>query len=1763
MTLSLEFKAAKNQLHYTIHYDAKHPEWIMQQMSDHFQNLINKFIQQPNSKIFDISCMSDDELNKILYEWNDTAADYPRDKTIHQLFEEQVERTPGNVAVVFEDQKLTYIELNQRANQLAHYLRKIYQEKFDEELKPDTLIAICVERSLEMIIGILGVLKAGGAYVPIDPGYPEERIGFMLQDTVGKILLTQSRLKEKIQNVNAEIYQILLDEEVYDAKAVENLKSISSPKDLAYVIYTSGSTGKPKGVLVEHSGIVNLAFAEIQRFLFDQQTRTLCFASFGFDAFTFEIYPTLFVGGSLYMTLKEKILPGELLASTLEKNEISFIVLPPSALQLTTLNAKHLQTIVVAGEACNKQLLLSYKDNYSFVNAYGPTETTVCATMMQYDRSESDLVSIGGPIENVQVYVLSKHHQPLPINVPGELYIGSDGLARGYLNRSELTKERFIKNPFSKDKNSRLYKTGDLVRWLPDGNLEFLDRIDDQIKIRGFRVELGEIEAIISKLSTIKHSIVKVFEKDDQKQLVAYYVKKKNGSISALEIKTELSKYLPNYMVPAAFVKLDKLPVTPNGKVDRKALPEPSNEDLIYNEYVAPESEHEEIVVNTLSNVLHVPNIGVNDNFFYLGGDSITAMQAVSYINQHCKASLSVNNLFQNPLIRDFANLLEVKKQKGCISKINKSSYKDYFPLSFAQELIWLHEQFANGLPIYNESLVITINCSVNILILEKSINELLKRHQMLRASIELKNNTPMQKINCFKPTELFQIDMSNLCQEEQVKCVADLTNREARKTINLADDSLIKFFLIKLNKEKYKLFIVIHHIVFDGLSVYNILVKELEITYKSLLKNKPPVLPELPIQYQDFVFWERKFLLKSINEDDKRYWKERLTNLPVLTLPTNSGNISSFSFHGSMEYSVFSAKLKDSLENLSKNKQVTFFILVLTAFKVLLSRYTGQDDIVVGTVVHGRDYINLNKILGNFLNMIVLRSDLSSCNDFQQTLERVATSTYGAYRHQHVPFHEVLKIFNAQGRQSRRFPFQVAFIYEPNFHVGCLGWEVSQLEAHPGTSKFDLTFELDKRADGLIVKVEYNTELFGKNTIQQMLQHYQLLLEKVVEKPNFNFRQLSLLTKQEKQKILHDWNNTTVLYPKDKTIHQLFEEQVKKTPDNIAVVFGDQCLTYKELNQKANQVAHYLRNIYQEKYDEELKPDDLIPLCLERGLELIIGIVGILKSGGVYVPMDPTYPEDRLQAMMEDSKARVIITKKNVLEKIAFLSEISIEPICLDIDWKQIRLFSLENPKIINGSTDLAYIIFTSGSTGKSKGVLLTHKTITNLISWQFQWNQKLSEKIMQFASLNFDVSLQEIFSALLNGCELHLISDRVKHSLQELINCIVYKKITKLFLPSSFLEHFCRECLISDLAFYDLKQVTVAGSELIITKNILGFFKKYRNISLVNHYGPSETHVVTCFELVSDPEFWAKKPPIGKPISNTQAYVLNKHLQPLPINVTGELYIGGDGLARGYLNRPELTKEKFIKNTFSKDKNSRLYKTGDLVRWLPDGDLEFLGRIDDQVKVRGFRIELGEIETHLGKHSGISQSVVLAKKDDHGNNYLVGYLVPANDADIQHHQVRQHLHQALPSYMIPEQFITLERLPLTPNGKVDKKALSAFQHQVLVEPALPASSLEMDIAEVLRELTQKDEIDTGRNFFEMGLHSFLVVQSSNILNTKLQINLKPIDIFTYPTVRSLAEYVNKTTAQPRESLVQSNGDKLDKKKKYLANRKLRHGRD
>jgi amino acid adenylation domain-containing protein len=1664
------------------------------------------------------------EKHQILFEWNKTQTDYPEDKCLHQLFEEQVEWTPDAIAVVFEDQQLTYQELNAKANQLAHYLQAL-------GVRSEALVGICVERSLEMVISILGILKAGGAYVPLDPTYPQERLTFMLEDAAVPVLLTQSHLAKRLSAHLSQIVCLDKDQKDIDQQSQDNVIQNVKAQNLAYVIYTSGSTGKPKGILVEHRGVVNLVHWHQQTFAVSSLDRTTQLSGFAFDASVWEIWSCLTVGASLYIANDEIRLSPVQLQAWLISNNITVSFLPtPLAEHILALDwskGVNLRVLLTGGDKlqCHPASSIPFK----VVNNYGPSENTVVTTSGIISASnQADVApSIGKTIANTQLYILDRNLQPVPIGISGELHIGGDGLARGYLNRPDLTQEKFIPNPFSHEPGSRLYKTGDLARYLPDGNIEFLGRIDHQVKIRGFRIELGEIEAALTKHPDVQQPVVVVRENVlGDKQLVAYYVTQQT-IVASRELREFLQQHLPEHMIPNAFVKLDALPLTPNGKVDRHALPVPEKVRSGLNNSFVALSPIETALAAIWAEVLKLDQVGIYDEFLELGGHSLLAAQIINRVTATLKIELSIANLFTASTIVELAKQIEANRQDQSLlaPSIQIVAKDQLLPLSYAQERLWFLSQLEPSVPVYNEPFTICFPDAIDINALEKAMNEMIRRHESLRTRFVAVEGQPFQIIEPPLPFCLRVVDLRQSPIEQRVVEALQIATLEAKQSFDLASDLLLRATLIQLADNDYRLFLTMHHIVMDGISLFNVLLPELAALYEAILYNQPLPFADLSVQYADFSIWQRQWIQGEALTHHLDYWKQQLGGeVPTLQLPTDRPRLARQSFRGARQCLTLSKSLTEELKTLSQQEGVTLYMLLLAAFKTLLCRYTGQDKVVVGTVSAGRSKPEIENVIGFFLNTLVLRTDLSGLPSFRQLLARVREVTLDAYKHENLPFEQLVEVLQLERSLNHNPLFQVAFVLEPPMPSLSCGWTVSQLDIHTDTAKFDLTLELDERPEGIIGRFEYSTDLFDSATIARMIGHFQTLLEGIVADPDQSITELPLLTEPEQHQLLVEWNNTKTEYSQDKCIHQLFEEQVERTPDAIAIVFEDQRLTYKELNAKANQLAHYLQTL-------GVGSEVLVGICIERSLWMIIGILGILKAGGAYVPLDPAYPQERLAFMLEDAVVTVILTQSNLSEK---LSVSRSRIVCLD---KEEKIAQQPQKNLVSEAKaeDLAYIMYTSGSTGNPKGVCIPHRGVVRLVKETDYISFSSAEVFLQLAPISFDASTFEIWGSLLNGARLVLMPPHTP-SLQELGQAIQQYKVTTLWLTASLFH------LMVDHHLESLKQVRqlLAGGDVLSPCHVKRVIQELKSCRLINGYGPTENTTFTCCYSAMSAAQIGEAVPIGRPIANTQTYILDRHLQPVPVGVPGELHIGGDGLARGYLNRPDLTQEKFIPNPFSHETNSRLYKTGDLARYLPNGNIEFLGRIDHQVKIRGFRIELGEIEAELSQHPDVREAIVVVREDMLDDKRLVAYFV-ARQATISSYELRDFLKRRLPEYMLPTAFVLLDALPLTPNGKVDRRALPApeFHPELELSFVAPRTPVEELLANIWYTVLKIEQIGTDDNFFELGGHSLLATQVISRVNDTWTVKLPLRSLFEDPTIAQFAKRIE--AAMSCEQSIQS----------------------
>ena len=2049
----------------------------IERMAGHYHQLLTGIINDPAMKIAQLPLLTKQEQHQLLVEWNDTTVDYSKDKLIHQLFEEQVEINPDAVAVIYKGQKLTYKELNIRANQVAHYLQNM-------GVKPESLVGICVQRNFDMMVGLLGILKAGAAYVPIDSAYPQERIEYILQQAKAKFLITSSCLltllpKTDVLINDTQVICLDTDWDVIAQGEQTNPESDVKPSNLSYVIFTSGSTGRPKGVQICHQSLMNFIHSMSSEPGLCREDRLLAVTTISFDIHTLEIYLPLTVGATIILASQHLTTDGLGLVELMAQHNVTVMQATPATWQM--LLAANWQgntrlKAICGGEALPRSLADSLLEKVGCLwNLYGPTETTVWSTICEVKNKRTTyqdaFEAIGRPIANTQTYILDKCFQPVPLGVAGELYIGGDGVARGYLNRDELNSICFLNNPFLDD--SRIYKTGDLVRYLPNGKIEYIGRIDNQVKIRGFRIELGEIEHALEEYTHINQAVVIARQdvvgdvdsdgnKDENKydkRLVAYVVCNENaenfqektieetsnqyevqdqsmleewelawdsaydqsstdqtpneqdsilnisgwnssytgellsseemqewvnctvGKINALnpqrileigcgtgmllfriapdclsycgidasqsglnyiqqqldrlpgdwshvdlkhrladnfegiesdsfdtviinsvaqyfpnidylidvleksvnaisaetsggsiflgdirsltlleafhtsiqiykandelpldqlrqqviknqqleeelviepaffvalkshfpqitdvtiELKrglahNEMSKFrydvilqiggrasvampieleweenreqnkeenlittaiilarlqetkpeclivknvpnarlvqdiklmellnenselntvkdltdrlqeiaptglepeewwamerlvlpynievnysvdsiayydvffkhktrkvsetsvpsvkadnakawrayannpsfgqfavnlishmrdylsskLPDYMIPAAFVILPSFPLTPNGKVDRRILPAP---DVIYSSndanFIAPRNEVEQQLADIWSEVLHISPIGVHDDFIQLGGHSLLGIKILILIQTRLQVELPIHRLFAHPTVAQLASLVRASEGVEIGTVIPAISHTGLIPLSVGQEQLWFLNQLTPDASTYNEDVTIIFHEPVDIPILEKSFSELIRRHEILRTTFPSINGQPHQQINPMSDFVLSVVDLRTLAVRERKAKALELAAQKLRIPFDLTGDTLIRATLFQLSETEYQLNVMMHHILFDGESGNTVFFPELEDIYTSFCQGLPSSLPELTLQYADFSVWQHGWLKGEYISNQHAYWKKQLQGSVKLNLLTDRSRTSKTSTRGSWQEIVISKDLVQKLKILSRQEGVTLYMTLVTALKILLYRYTGEEDITLGTVISQHNRSELQSMIGYFLNTLVLRSDLSGEPSFRELLKQVRTVILEAYANQDVPFQQVVNTFCTERQTGENPLFQVAFAFQPPVTEDVSKWNIQQFMLDNGSSKFDLSLLMEERIEGtssiIVGKIEYKTDLFDASTIERILGNLIVLMEGIVADPNQSIPQLPILTEKERHQLIVQWNDTTTAFPKEKCVHQLFEQQVEKTPDAVALVFEEEKLTYRQLNNRANQLAHYL-------IKSGVKPNTLVGLSVNRSLEMVIGLLGILKSGGAYVPLDPAYPPERISYMLEDSKAAILLTQNTLKDVLNTLSKYKGDILNLDSDWELFATESEENPVSNVTSTNLIYVIYTSGSTGKPKGTAIYHRSMTNVVNWFKSYiNLSSSDRTLVMSSFSFDMTHKNFYTPLTLGGQVHLLpSTRYDpHLARELIE---QHKITWVnCTPGVFylLTEPGNDHTFQKLA--SLKFAVLGGEPLSLSQLKHWLVSDFCNAKIINNYGPTECTDLSTTFLLESPEVYFDKPvPLGKPIFNVQHLILDKQLQMVPIGVAGELYILGEGVGAGYLNRPELTSERFLENPFKP--NSRMYNTGDLVRYLVDGNIEYLGRMDDQVKIRGFRIELGEVENVLETHNDVKQGVVIVREDVPNEKRLVAYIIPnaeplkiqmSVDNSFEHSEIKQAISQ------------------------------------------------------------------------------------------------------------------------------------------------------
>ncbi|KMY31906.1 AMP-binding protein [Lysinibacillus xylanilyticus] len=1656
----------------------------IERMVNHFLNIVKEITRNIEVELKDIDLLSDDEKHKLLVEFNNTVADYPKDKTIHELFEEQVKRTPNNIAVVIGDKEFTYKELNERSNSLARVLR-------EKGVGPEVIVGIMMNRSTEMIVGIMAILKAGGVYLPMDPDYPKDRIEYMLKDSQTQILLSTNGLANRIET-SVEIID-LLNTDLFEGDS-SDLNLVNTPQNLAYIIYTSGTTGNPKGVMIEHKNVVRLLFNHKMKFDFNEKDVWTMFHSYCFDFSVWEMYGALLYGGKLVLIPKDSAMDGVEFLRILKEEKVTVLNQIPTpfySLMNTELTYSekelNLRYVIFGGEALKTEMLREWIKKYpdtKLINMYGITETTVHVTYKEIEEKEINegICNIGKPIPTLTTYIMDENSRILPVGVPGELCVGGDGVARGYLNKKELTQQKFVTNPYNLQE--RIYRSGDKARLLHNGEIEYLGRIDFQVKIRGFRIELGEIENCLLKVEGITEVIVIDKGENENKDLYAYYVGKEE--FSAGELREKLKKSLPDYMVPKYYIKMEKMPLTSNGKIDRKSLPDP--EDVIHTgaEYEAPSNELETKLVNIWQDILGVSNIGINDNFFELGGHSLKATVLISKIHKELNKTVPLKEIFKSPTIKELSAFVENEKD-SIFLEIEKIRDEGKYETSSAQKRMYMLQQFDKDSTAYNMPTVFELGGNINEIQIEETFRKLVKRHEALRTYFETNEDQIIQRID-----NSYEFELEIVQEREDIDTIIN----NFLRPFDLNKASLLRIELVK-SKEKTYLLIDMHHIISDGVSC-NILINDFIEIYNG--KELEP----LKLQYKDFAEWQNKFLNAEDMKKQEEYWLNIFSDeIPVLNIPTDYKRPVIKSFEGDDVGFELDEKLIEQLKEFTKETGTTMHMVLLSAFYILLSKYSRQEDIVIGVPVAGRSHADLQKIMGIFVNTLALRMKPEGGKKFTEFFKEVKENSIKAYENQSYQFEALIEKLNVRRNTSRSPMFDVMFNMvdiETENMKEFDGFLLEKYNYENKTSKFDLTLNVTQSDKTIDFTLEYCTKLFNKETIERLGKHFIRILKNVMDNPKLDLNKIDLLTEEEKVQLLYEFNNKKVDYPKYKTIQQLFEEQVEKTPDNIAVVFEDKKLTYRELNERANILAIELRS-------KGIKSDSIVGIMVERSLEMIIGIIGILKSGGAYLPIDPGYPIERIEYMLEDSKCQILLSEASLEDKLKFKGHI--------LDLFKIDLLSGEsrNPEAINGFKDLAYVIYTSGSTGMPKGVMIEQQQVNNFIHGITKETKLNSYKnILCITTVCFDIFGLETLVPLTNGLEVIIASREASVDSKKLARIIDENKIEVMQSTPSRLN-----ILLENEDFQEsishLKLVLVGGEE--VTSSLFNKWNKHNNAKIYNVYGPTETTIWSTIKLLEQDE----KITIGRPISNTSIYILNEDKQ-MPIGVEGELCIGGDGVARGYLNRAELTAEKFVENPF--EQGQKIYRTGDLARWLPDGNIEFLGRIDNQVKVRGFRIELGEIANRVLQHDSVKEAVVVVKENKENEKYICAYVV--SDKEMKELKLRDSLRESLPEYMIPSYFVQMEKMPLTPNGKLNRRALpDPSIEENINESEAPRSEVEKVLAELWSEVLGIEKIGINDNFFELGGHSLkatvLLSKVQKVLNKEIPLN----ELFRLPTIKGI----------------------------------------
>ncbi|GAA1275878.1 hypothetical protein GCM10009665_73600 [Kitasatospora nipponensis] len=1687
--------------------------------------VLGAVVADPLVRVSGVEVLSEVERGRVVGEWNDTVAVEPGG-TLPGLFEAQVARTPGAVALVSADGvEVSYGEVDERANRLARLL-------VGRGVGPESVVAVLMERSVGAVVALLAVSKAGGAYLPLDPGLPVERIGFMVGDA-GAVLVLADSDAEAASGVSGSVLGVplvVVDDPVVvaelaglgggvlsDAERVAGLR----PEHPVYVIYTSGSTGVPKGVVVTHRGVGNLAAEEARRFVVGVGSRVVQRASLSFDAAFSEMCMALLAGAASVLA-PAGVVVGEELVSFLVERGVTHAIIQPAVLASLPVGSVErlsgLETLVVAGEVCAPELVGLWAAGRRMFNVYGPTEATVAVAETE-PLVAGELVTIGGPIANVRLYVLDEALRPVPAGVRGELHIAGVSLARGYLRRAGLTASRFVADPYGAV-GSRMYRTGDVAYWTREGRLVVVGRSDSQVKVRGFRIELGEVESALVASPGVAHGVALVREdRPGDRRLVGYVVAEPGAVVGARAVREELASRLPEYMVPTAVVVLDALPLTVNGKLDRKALPAPEFEAGAGR---GPATPQEEILCAVFAEILGLDAVGVDDDFFALGGHSLLATRLVSRIRTVLGIEMSLRTLFEAPTVAALAaRLTDAGTARTALAPAERP---ERIPLSYAQRRLWFLAQLEGPSATYNLPSVLRLSGEVDAAALNTALRDVLERHEVLRTAFPVAGNgEPYQRI-----IEMTDVDRELTVLEVAPAELADAVAKAAAYPFDLAVEAPIRAWLFVTGPGEHVLVLTVHHIAGDGWSM-GPLARDISHAYAQRCKGMAPEWSPLPVQYADYAMWQRELLgdeqdPESLLSRQVAYWRAALAGAPEeLELPFDRVRPAVAGHRGHAVPLEVPAELHARLAQVARAEGVTMFMLLQAAFAVLLSRLGAGTDIPIGVAVAGRLDEALDELVGSFINTLVIRTDLSGGPTFTQALARVRDAGLSAMENQDVPFDRLVEEL-APTRSLARHPlFQVLLTLQNNARTSLelKGVNAEGISLGTEAAKVDLDVSIGEvfdevgRPAGLRGVVIAAADLFDAESVERLAARWVRVLEVVAADPRVRVGAVEVVDEVERRRVVVEWNDTVVGGPLV-MVPELFAARVAGSPDAVAVVFEGESVSYAELDARAGRLAACL-------VAEGVGPESVVALALPRGVEMVAAILGVWKVGAAYVPLDPEYPVERLAFVVADSGAVLVV---GVGSTLVGLSGVGLPVLALDDPGVVSRLAGAVPQAAVEhvSSGRLAYVIYTSGSTGVPKGVAATHGGLANLVaSFGPVFGVGPGSGVLQFASFSFDASVLDVAVTLSSGAALVVASAAERGEpglLRELVASAGVRAAS--VVPS----------LLGVLEPADLAGVEtlLVGAEAISVQQA-GVWSRGRR--LVNTYGPTEAAVMVAAGEVDAGRVGVV--PFGRPIRNTQLLVLDNYLMPVPVGVAGDLYIAGSGLARGYLGRAGLTAERFVAGRFAGG-GGRMYRTGDRAKWASDGQLVFAGRADEQVKIRGFRIEPGEVQAVVAAYPGVAQAVVVVREDQAGDPRLVAYVVVEGGVGVGDLPVelREFVAQRMPEYMVPSAVVVLDVLPLTVNGKLDRKALPAPQYSAGTGRA-PATEREKVLCAVFAEVLGLENVGVDDNFFVLGGHSLLATQLVTRIREVLGVEARLADVFEAPTVAGLATQVgNQKSARP-----------------------------